>query len=101
VPSVQRARGHFGDVSVFWRLYRANDTLTPLEDGQEFHNASGSVAFTTGERTRPIVLQAVADKLPEFNEFYVLLLVNISGLEPRAFFPLFSESPNTPEPVTH
>ncbi|KAJ4941493.1 hypothetical protein JOQ06_011372 [Pogonophryne albipinna] len=32
-----------------------------------------------GEETKPIVLEAVSDKLPEFNEFFVLSLVNISG----------------------
>lgn len=61
---------------VFWRLY-ANDTA--LEPGHEFINTSGSITFTTGEETKPIVLQAISDKLPEFNEFYVLRLINISG----------------------
>ncbi|XP_075895105.1 adhesion G-protein coupled receptor V1 isoform X2 [Nelusetta ayraudi] len=75
---VLRARGHFGNVTVFWRLF-ANDSVTPLEDDEEFTNVSGSITFTTGEETKPIVLQAVSDKLPEFNEFFVLRLVNISG----------------------
>uniref|UniRef100_A0A4W5KSX6 Calx-beta domain-containing protein n=1 Tax=Hucho hucho TaxID=62062 RepID=A0A4W5KSX6_9TELE len=61
---VIRARGHFGNVTVFWRLY-ANDTA--LEPGHEFINTSGSITFTTGEETKPIVLQAISDKLPEFN----------------------------------
>ncbi|KAJ3604248.1 hypothetical protein NHX12_028989, partial [Muraenolepis orangiensis] len=78
---VRRARGQFGDVSVFWRLY-ANDSVTPLEESQEFTNTSGSIAFTTGEQSKPVVLEAVSDKLPEFNEFYVLRLVNISGGHP-------------------
>ncbi|KAK0155883.1 G-protein coupled receptor 98 [Merluccius polli] len=78
---VRRARGHFGDVSVFWRLY-ANDSLTPLEENQEFANTSGAVAFATAEQSKPIVLEAISDKLPEFNEFYVLRLVNISGGHP-------------------
>uniref|UniRef100_A0A8K9V586 Adhesion G-protein coupled receptor V1 n=1 Tax=Oncorhynchus mykiss TaxID=8022 RepID=A0A8K9V586_ONCMY len=73
---VIRARGHFGNVTVFWRLY-ANDTA--LEPGHEFINTSGSITFTTGEETKPIVLQAISDQLPEFNEFYVLRLINISG----------------------
>ncbi|XP_071260291.1 adhesion G-protein coupled receptor V1-like isoform X2 [Salvelinus alpinus] len=73
---VIRARGHFGSVTVFWRLY-ANDTA--LESGHEFINTSGSITFTTGEETKPIVLQAISDQLPEFNEFYVLRLINISG----------------------
>ncbi|XP_055742122.1 adhesion G-protein coupled receptor V1 isoform X1 [Salvelinus fontinalis] len=71
-----RARGHFGNVTVFWRLY-ANDTA--LEPGQEFTNTSGSITFTTGEESKPIVLEAISDKLPEFNEFYVLRLIRISG----------------------
>uniref|UniRef100_A0A669EYL3 Adhesion G-protein coupled receptor V1 n=1 Tax=Oreochromis niloticus TaxID=8128 RepID=A0A669EYL3_ORENI len=75
---VLRGRGHFGNITVFWQLF-ANDSLTPLEENQEFTNTSGSVTFTTGEKTKPIVLEAISDKLPEFNEFYILRLVNISG----------------------
>ncbi|XP_056157733.1 adhesion G-protein coupled receptor V1 isoform X2 [Lampris incognitus] len=75
---VLRARGHFGDVTVFWQLF-ANDSLTPLEEGQEFTNTSGSITLTTGQETKPILLEAISDKLPEFNEYFVLRLVNISG----------------------
>ncbi|XP_029296357.1 LOW QUALITY PROTEIN: adhesion G-protein coupled receptor V1 [Cottoperca gobio] len=75
---VLRARGHFGNVTVFWQLF-ANDSMTPLEENQEFINTSGSITFTTGEETKPVVLEAISDKLPEFNEFFVLRLVNISG----------------------
>ncbi|XP_051279685.1 adhesion G-protein coupled receptor V1 isoform X2 [Dicentrarchus labrax] len=75
---VLRARGHFGNVTVFWQLF-ANDSVTPLEENQEFTNTSGSITFTTGEETKSIVLEAISDKLPEFNEFFVLRLVNISG----------------------
>uniref|UniRef100_A0A3B5LIK0 Adhesion G-protein coupled receptor V1 n=1 Tax=Xiphophorus couchianus TaxID=32473 RepID=A0A3B5LIK0_9TELE len=71
-------KGHFGNVTVFWQLF-ANDSATPLEEKQEFVNTLGSITFVTGEETKPIVLEAVADTLPEFNEFFVLRLVNISG----------------------
>uniref|UniRef100_A0A8B9KGD3 Adhesion G protein-coupled receptor V1 n=1 Tax=Astyanax mexicanus TaxID=7994 RepID=A0A8B9KGD3_ASTMX len=67
---------HFGNVTVFWQLF-ANDT--PLEPHQEFVNTSGFIVFTTGEKTKPIVLEAISDKMPEFNEFYELRLMNISG----------------------
>ncbi|XP_062371958.1 adhesion G-protein coupled receptor V1 [Sardina pilchardus] len=73
---VLRDRGHFGNVTIFWQLF-ANDT--PLQPGVEFSNTSGSVVFTTGEAIKPIILEAISDKLPEFIEFYVLVLVNISG----------------------
>lgn len=73
-----RARGHFGRVTVFWQLF-ANDSVTPLEEHQEFKYTSGSVTFMTGEQTKPIVLEAISDQLPEFNELFVLWLVNISG----------------------
>uniref|UniRef100_A0A3Q3J0J5 Adhesion G-protein coupled receptor V1 n=1 Tax=Monopterus albus TaxID=43700 RepID=A0A3Q3J0J5_MONAL len=75
---VLRARGHFGNVTVFWQLF-ANDSLTPLKGNEQFTNTSGSITFTTGEQTKPIVLEAISDKIPEFNEFFVLRLVNISG----------------------
>ncbi|XP_053337317.1 adhesion G-protein coupled receptor V1 [Clarias gariepinus] len=73
---VIRTRGHFGNVTVFWQLF-AN--YTPLELSQEFVNTSGFIVFTTGENTKPIVLEAISDKIPEFNEFFELRLMNISG----------------------
>ncbi|XP_053084899.1 adhesion G-protein coupled receptor V1 isoform X1 [Pangasianodon hypophthalmus] len=73
---VIRNRGHFGNVTVFWQLF-AN--YTPLEPSQEFVNTSGFIVFTAGEKTKPIVLEAISDKLPEFNEFFELRLMNISG----------------------
>lgn len=78
LSSVRRARGHFGDVTVFWQLF-ANDSASPLEENEEFTSTSGSITFTTGEEAKPIILQAISDQLPEFNEFFVLKLVNISG----------------------
>jgi len=76
VSSVLRDKGQFGNVTIYWQLF-ANDT--PLEPHQEFLNTSGSIIFGTGEKTKPIVLQAISDKLPEFNEFYELRLMNVSG----------------------
>ncbi len=76
VSSVLRDSGHFGNVTIYWQLF-ANDT--PLEAYQEFLNTSGSIVFHTGEKTKPLVLEAISDKIPEFNEFYELRLMNISG----------------------
>ncbi|XP_035385851.1 adhesion G-protein coupled receptor V1 [Electrophorus electricus] len=73
---VIRDRGQFGNVTVFWQLF-ANGT--PLEPHQEFVNTSGFIVFVTGEKTKPIVLEAISDQLPEFNEFYELRLTNVSG----------------------
>nr|Q6JAN0.1 RecName: Full=Adhesion G-protein coupled receptor V1; AltName: Full=G-protein coupled receptor 98; AltName: Full=Monogenic audiogenic seizure susceptibility protein 1 homolog; AltName: Full=Very large G-protein coupled receptor 1; Flags: Precursor [Danio rerio]AAT07468.1 very large G-protein coupled receptor-1 [Danio rerio] len=73
---VLRDRGHFGNVTIYWQLF-ANDT--PLEPYQEFVNTSGFITFRTGEKTKPIVLEVISDKLPEFNEFYELRLMNVSG----------------------
>uniref|UniRef100_A0A665TER5 Adhesion G-protein coupled receptor V1 n=1 Tax=Echeneis naucrates TaxID=173247 RepID=A0A665TER5_ECHNA len=74
---VFRTRGHFGNVTVFWQLF-ANDSVTPLDENQ-FTHTSGFITFTTGVKTKPIILEAISDKLPEFNEFFILRLVNISG----------------------
>ncbi|KAM9393782.1 adhesion G-protein coupled receptor V1 [Pholidichthys leucotaenia] len=75
---VLRARGHFGNVTIFWQLF-SNDSVSPLEENEEFTNTSGSITFTTGEEAKPVVLEAISDKRPEFHEFFVLRLVNISG----------------------
>ncbi|XP_061673206.1 adhesion G-protein coupled receptor V1 isoform X2 [Syngnathoides biaculeatus] len=74
---VLRARGRFGNITIFWQLY-ANDSVTPLLQSQEFTVTSSSLTFTTGEDSKAIILEAISDKLPEFNEFFVLRLVNIS-----------------------
>ncbi|EPQ10965.1 G-protein coupled receptor 98, partial [Myotis brandtii] len=76
---VVRQRGHFGNVSVAWQLFQNDSALQP---GQEFYETSGTVNFTDGEGAKPIILHAFPDNIPEFNEFYILKLVNISGGSP-------------------
>lgn len=71
-----RHRGHFGNVSVAWQLFQNDSALQP---GQEFYETSGTVNFMDGEGAKPIILHAFPDEIPEFNEFYILKLVNISG----------------------
>ncbi|XP_037657723.1 adhesion G-protein coupled receptor V1 [Choloepus didactylus] len=73
---ILRHRGHFGNVSVAWQLFQ-NDSA--LEPGHEFYETSGMVNFMDGEGAKPLILHAFPDKIPEFNEFYILKLVNISG----------------------
>uniref|UniRef100_A0A8D0G948 Adhesion G-protein coupled receptor V1 n=1 Tax=Sphenodon punctatus TaxID=8508 RepID=A0A8D0G948_SPHPU len=73
---IMRHRGHFGNVSLTWQLFENNSALEP---GQEFYEVSGTVSFMDGEGSKPITLHALPDKLPEFNEFYILKLVNVSG----------------------
>ncbi|NWV12723.1 GPR98 protein, partial [Ptilonorhynchus violaceus] len=76
---ILRHRGHFGNVSLTWQLFHNDSTLKP---GEEFYETYGTVYFMDGEGSKPIVLHAVSDKIPEFNEFYILKLVNISGGSP-------------------
>ncbi|OCU02316.1 adhesion G-protein coupled receptor V1 [Xenopus laevis] len=76
---VVRNRGHFGNVYLQWELFQNNSTLQP---GQEFYEPSGSIWFTDGEQFKYITLHAISDLIPEFNEFYTLMLVNISGGSP-------------------
>ncbi|XP_026199339.1 adhesion G-protein coupled receptor V1 [Anabas testudineus] len=92
--NVLRERGHFGNVTVFWQLF-ANDSVTPLTENQEFTNTSGFIIFTTGDMIKPIVVKAISDKLPEFNEFFILRLVNISGGYPGQDARLANTSLNT------
>ncbi|KAH0505721.1 G-protein coupled receptor 98 [Microtus ochrogaster] len=72
---ILRHRGHFGNVSVMWQLFQN----VSLQSGQEFYETSGTVNFIDGEGSKPIVLHAFPDRIPEFNEFYILKLINISG----------------------
>ncbi|NWV48163.1 GPR98 protein, partial [Daphoenositta chrysoptera] len=76
---ILRHRGHFGNVSLTWQLFHNDSTLKP---GEEFYETYGTVYFMDGEGSKPIVLHALSDKIPEFNEFYILKLVNVSGGSP-------------------
>nr|XP_033775700.1 adhesion G-protein coupled receptor V1 [Geotrypetes seraphini] len=73
---VLRQRGHFGNISLTWKLFENDSTLKP---GQEFYETSGILWFMDGEEFKPITLHAVPDKIPEFNELYSLNLINVSG----------------------
>ncbi|KAJ8285558.1 hypothetical protein GJAV_G00028220 [Gymnothorax javanicus] len=73
---VVRDRGPFGEVTVYWQVF-VNETA--LEFGQEFVNTSGAIVFINKEVSKPIVLVAISDKIPEFNEVYTLRLINVSG----------------------
>ncbi|XP_063151499.1 adhesion G-protein coupled receptor V1 [Candoia aspera] len=73
---ILRHRGYFGNVSLAWQLFGNNSALDP---GEEFYEVSGVVWFMDGEQSQPITLHAIPDKIPEFNEFYMLKLVNASG----------------------
>nr|XP_040129297.1 LOW QUALITY PROTEIN: adhesion G-protein coupled receptor V1 [Ictidomys tridecemlineatus] len=76
---ILRHQGHFGNVTVAWQLFQ-NDSV--LQHGQEFYETSGTVNFMDGEGAKPIILHAFPDKIPEFNEFYILKLINITGGSP-------------------
>ncbi|XP_015282612.1 PREDICTED: G-protein coupled receptor 98 [Gekko japonicus] len=73
---ILRHRGYFGNVSLTWQLFENGSALDP---GEEFHEVSGIVWFRDGEGSKPITLHAISDKIPEFNEFYILKLVNATG----------------------
>ncbi|XP_032297180.1 adhesion G-protein coupled receptor V1 isoform X2 [Coturnix japonica] len=76
---ILRHRGHFGNVSLSWQLF---DNSSALRPGEEFYETNGTVFFMDGERSKPVTLHAIADRIPEFNEFYILKLVNASGGSP-------------------
>ncbi|XP_071995626.1 adhesion G-protein coupled receptor V1 isoform X3 [Engystomops pustulosus] len=73
---VLRDRGHFGSVFLHWQIMQNGSVLQP---GQEFAETWGTLWFHDREAFTYITLHAVSDLIPEFNEFYVLKLMNISG----------------------
>ncbi|KAM3940659.1 adhesion G-protein coupled receptor V1 isoform 2-T2 [Leptodactylus fuscus] len=73
---VLRDRGHFGNVLLHWQIIQNGSVLQP---GQEFAETWGAIWFSDGDAFKYITLHAVSDQIPEFNEFYTLQLVNISG----------------------
>ncbi|KAG9488005.1 hypothetical protein GDO78_007684 [Eleutherodactylus coqui] len=73
---VLRDRGHFGSVFLHWQIMQNESVLQP---GQEFAETWGILWFNDQAAFEYITLHAVPDQIPEFNEFYVLKLMNISG----------------------
>ncbi|XP_040275580.1 adhesion G-protein coupled receptor V1 [Bufo bufo] len=73
---VLRDRGHFGSVFLHWQIMQNGSVLRP---GQEFNETWGILLFNDQDAFRYITLHAISDQIPEFNEFYVLKLINISG----------------------
>ncbi|XP_072270059.1 adhesion G-protein coupled receptor V1 [Pyxicephalus adspersus] len=76
---VMRERGNFGSVLLHWQIFQNGSILQP---DQEFYESQGSLLFNDREEFKYITLHAVPDRIPEFNEFYILKLVNISGGHP-------------------
>jgi len=75
VGRILRDRGVFGTVSVSWRIL---DTSTNVVSG-EFQAPSGVVIFYPEETEKTIMLHAVADGVPEYDELVILEIYNITG----------------------
>ena len=75
---IQRSRGNFGAVRIHWQIVY-NDTLDPVPEGSEFEAVAGSVEFADQQTTQRIQVTSRSDGVPEFAEYYQLVLVNVSG----------------------
>lgn len=76
LSSVIRDRGRYKSVNVTWQLSN-NDTL--LTHNQDFTPASGHVVFNEGEQQQFIDIAVNADREPEFDEVFIIQLLNTSG----------------------
>ena len=57
---VIRKGGHLGHSSVFWKLrHNATNDVSPI---------SGHINFTQGEVVNDMLVDVIADEIPEFNE---------------------------------
>ncbi|XP_022110249.1 G-protein coupled receptor 98-like isoform X2 [Acanthaster planci] len=74
---IQRARGNFGTVRLHWQIVY-NGTLDPVPQGSEFEMVTGSVEFADQQTQQRIQVTSRVDGVPEFAEYYELILVNVS-----------------------
>ncbi|CAK8694047.1 unnamed protein product [Clavelina lepadiformis] len=87
---IDRARGAFGDVTLSWKIFRqknktydeikryVNDPLHETEEDDEFVANRGQITFNEGERHLEVVLEARQDSVPEYDENFVLALLNVT-----------------------
>nr|XP_006812422.1 PREDICTED: G protein coupled receptor 98-like protein isoform X1 [Saccoglossus kowalevskii] len=78
---IQRERGMFGVVQVYWQVYY-NNTGFAIPDGLEFTRTSGLVEFANLQTKKELSLEVAADGIPEFQEVFSVKLVYISGGPP-------------------
>ncbi|XP_038076858.1 adhesion G-protein coupled receptor V1-like isoform X2 [Patiria miniata] len=74
---IQRARGNFGTVRVHWQIVY-NGTSEPVPAGTEFEVVAGTVEFTDQQSLQRIQVTSRMDGVPEFAEYYELVLVNVT-----------------------
>ncbi|XP_077988560.1 adhesion G-protein coupled receptor V1-like [Glandiceps talaboti] len=75
---IQRDRGMYGVVQVYWQIYY-NGTNIALLEGLEFSSTSGFVEFANLQTRKALSLEVLADNIPEHPEVYSIRLVNITG----------------------
>ena len=75
---IQRSRGDFGIVRVHWQIVY-NGTSNPVPEGTQFEAAAGSTEFTERQEQQQIQITSRIDGIPEFEEFFDLVLVNVTG----------------------
>lgn len=75
--SIERLKGTFGNVTVFWRaLYNNNGVLTPIPLLTDISVTSDSVTFGEGQTTANITITILNDAIPELSEDYSIEITN-------------------------
>ena len=75
---IQRERGTFGTVQIHWQIVY-NGSSNQVQDGSDFEVVAGSVVFAERQTTQQIEITSRMDGRPEFEEFFNLVLVNVTG----------------------
>eukprot|EP00118_Oscarella_pearsei_P022727 m.265821 g.265821 ORF g.265821 m.265821 type:complete len:6112 (+) comp40493_c2_seq23:779-19114(+) len=74
--NVERQRGTFGEVQVIWEIIGVKTgILSP--PGQDISQTSGTLVFKHGDKQASIVLNVVADGMPELEEMFSVLLLSV------------------------
>jgi len=73
---IVRSKGTFRSVTLEWQILVNGSLVNP---GEEFAQQRGFVTFEEGEIAKSLKITSLADGIPEYNEEYVVKIVNVTG----------------------
>lgn len=87
--TVSRQYGTYGDVEVFYRTLRPNETNLPFlpsvqarADSSDFRHTEGSIIFSQGQSSASFNVLVMDDNIPETDESVFVTLSRVQLLRP-------------------
>ena len=85
--------GIFSEVQVHWIVLDAATDL-PVPNDTDFEYVTGNVSFADKQQEAALVITPATDNIPEYSEYFIIQLTNITGaIDLHFFVPPESNSP--------